>query len=229
MRKINKELYKNMEVRTHFHNELNRVFRDVITMGDMVRDLLNKGLDSLLNANEILAREVIEEDQKIDDMQMKIEDECTLIIAKETPVATELREVLTVIKIANELERLGDHAKHMAKRAGKVSTEGLKIAGPTLKEMNDFGIQMVKEALESFLELDSSWAREIAERDNFIDQKYYALYDKLINIIKEKPYKAENLVPLLFLNRYLERIGDRVTNICECIVYSKTNKHVELN
>lgn len=218
-----------MEVRTHFHNELNRVFRDVITMGDMVRDLLNKGLDSLLNANEILAREVIEEDQKIDDMQMKIEDECTLIIAKETPVATELREVLTVIKIANELERLGDHAKHMAKRAGKVSTEGLKIAGPTLKEMNDFGIQMVKEALESFLELDSSWAREIAERDNFIDQKYYALYDKLINIIKEKPYKAENLVPLLFLNRYLERIGDRVTNICECIVYSKTNKHVELN
>lgn len=218
-----------MEVRTHFHNELNRVFRDVITMGDMVRELLNKGLDSLLNANEILASEVIEEDQKIDDMQMKIEDECTLIIAKETPVATELREVLTVIKIANELERLGDHAKHMAKRAGKVSTEGLKIAGPTLQEMNDFGCQMVKEALESFLELDSAWAKEIAERDNFIDQKYYALYDKLIDVIKEKPYKAENLVPLLFLNRYLERIGDRVTNICECIVYSKTNKHIELN
>lgn len=218
-----------MDTRTHFHNELNNIFQDVITMGDMVIELLNKGLDSLLTANEILAREVIEEDLRIDEMQVSIEDKCTLIIATETPVATELREVLTVIKIVNELERLGDHAKHMAKRAGQVSTEGLKISGPTLTEMNKFGCQMIREALESFLELDSSWAKEIAERDNFIDEKYYSLYDKLIDIIKEKPYKAENIVPLLFLNRYLERIGDRVTNICECIVYSKTNKHVELN
>lgn len=218
-----------METRTHFREDLNNIFQEVITMGEMVQTLLKKGLDSLLSANEIMANEVLEEDLKIDDKQLEIEDLCTLIIAKETPVATELREVLTMIKIVNELERLGDHAKHMAKRAGKVSTEGLKIAGPYLKEMNDFGCQMVKEALKSFLELDSTWAREIAERDSFIDKKYYALYDKLIEVIKEKPYKAENLVPLLFLNRHLERIGDRVTNICECVVYSKTNKHVELN
>ncbi len=215
--------------RSHFHIELRKIFEDVIKMGEMVTSLLEKGLESLLTANEVLGREVIKKDQEIDDIQIKIEDKCTLIIAKETPVATELREILTVIKIASELERLGDHAKHLAKKAGKVSTEGLKIAGPYLQDMTDFGRQMVKEALESFLELDSTWAEEIASRDNYIDGKYYELYDKLINIIKDKPYKTENLVPLLFLNRYLERIGDRVTNICECIVYSKTNKHVELN
>ncbi len=113
------------------------------------------------------------------------------------------------------MERLDDHARHLA---GKVSTEGLKIAGPHLKE-----------ALETFLELNSSWAEEIASQENYIDNKYYDHYEKLIEITKEKPYKAENLVPLLFLNRYLERIKDRVTNICERIVYSKTNKHVELN
>lgn len=218
-----------MEIRSHFHSELNDIFADVIKMGQMVTTLLNKGLDSLLNANEILAKEVIEGDLAIDDFQLKIEDRCTLIIAKETPVATELREVLTVIKIVSELERLGDHAKHLASKAGKVSTEGLKIAGQTLQEMNDAGCQMMKEALESFLEQDSTWAKEIASRDNYIDNRYYDLYDKLIEIIKEKPYKTENIVPLLFLNRYLERIGDRVTNICECIVYSKTNKHIELN
>lgn len=218
-----------MENRSHFHAELNSIYSDVVIMGKMVTELLYKGLDSLLNANEILAKEVIEGDLEIDDFQLKIEDRCTLIIAKQTPVATELRGILTVIKIVNELERLGDHARHLAGKAGKVSTEGLKIAGPYLKEMNDAGCQMLKEALESFLELDSSWAEEIASRDNYIDNKYYDLYDKLIEIIKEKPYKTENLVPLLFLNRYLERIGDRVTNICESIVYSKTNKHVELN
>lgn len=218
-----------METRSHFHRELKKIIEEVVTMGQMVTELLQRGLESLLSANEVLAREVIEDDRKIDDYQLAIEDKCTIIIAMQTPVATELREILTVIKIVNELERLGDHAKHMAKRAGKVSTEGLKIAGPTLKEMNDYGCQMVTEALKSFRELDSSWAREIAERDSFIDEKYYSLYDKLVNIIKEKPYKAENLVPLLFLNRYLERIGDRVTNICECIVYSKTSNHVDLN
>ncbi len=218
-----------MDVRTHFHRELNNIFQQVIIMGEMVTDLLGKGLESLLTANEILSTEVIKNDQLIDDLQLKIEDECTLLIAKETPVATELREILTVIKIVSELERLGDHAKHLAKKAGKVSSEGLKIAGPYLQDMTEFGCQMVKEALESFIELDSTWAKEIASRDNYIDNKYYDLYDRLIEIIKEKPYKAENLVPLLFLNRYLERIGDRVTNICECIVYSKTNKHVELN
>lgn len=218
-----------MEIRSHFHAELKHVFNEVIEMGQMVTGLLDKGLESLLTANEVLAEEVISDDQKIDDMQLKIEDECTLIIAKETPVATELRELLTVIKIVSELERLGDHAKHLAQKAGKVSAEGLKIAGPYLTDMTEFGCQMVKEALESFLELDFVWAKEIASRDNYIDNKYYDLYDKLIEIIKEKPYKTENLVPLLFLNRYLERIGDRVTNICECIVYSKTNKHEELN
>lgn len=218
-----------MDTRSHFHAELKNIFDEVITMGKMVTESLLKGLSSLIDANEILAREVIDNDQKIDDFQMVIEDQCTLIIAKEAPVATELREILTVLKIVNELERLGDHAKHLAKRAGKVSTEGLKIAGPTLKDMTEFGCQMVKEALESFIELDSKWAEEIAGRDNYIDKRYYDLYDKLIKIIKEKPDKTENLVPLLFLNRYLERIGDRVTNICEYVVYSKTNKRVDLN
>ena len=218
-----------MEIRTHFHTELNNIFKDIINMGEMVTDLLCNGLESLLTANTSLAREVIKNDQNIDEMQLKIEDKCTLIIAKETPVATELREILTVIKIVSELERLGDHAKHMAEKAGQVSTEGLKVAGPYLQDMTEFGCQMVKEALESFIELDSTWAKEIASRDNYIDNKYYYLYDKLIKIIKERPEKTENLVPLLFLNRYLERIGDRVTNICECVVYSKTNKHVELN
>ena len=218
-----------MVIRSHFHAKLTIVFQEVITMGVMVNDSLEKGLESLLSANEVLAKQVILNDQEIDTLQLKIEDECTLLIAKETPVATELREILTVIKIVNELERLGDHGKHLAKRAGQVSTEGLKIAGPYLQDMTEFGCQMVKEALESFMELDSVWAQEIASRDNYIDIKYYDLYNKLIEIIKEKPYKTENLVPLLFLNRYLERIGDRVTNICESIVYSKTNKHIELN
>ncbi len=218
-----------MKIRTHFHEKLNIILREVIDMGEAVSLLLDKGLKSLLTADKELAKEVIKEDQDIDDFQLKIEDKCTSIIAIESPVATELREVLTVIKIINELERLGDHARHLAKQAGKVSKEGLKLTDPYLQDMMDFGTQMMKEALKSFIELDSLWAEEIASRDNYIDTKYYALYDKLINIIKENPSKTESLVPFLFINRYLERIGDRVTNICEWVVYSKTNKHVELN
>ena len=143
-------------------------------------------------------------------------------------MATELREVLTVLKIVVELERLGDHGKHLAEKSGKVSKEGLRLAQPYLQDMTDFGCQMVKEALESFIVLDKNWAEEIAARDNYIDDKYAILYSKLIDIIKDKPHKTENLIPLLFLNRYLERIGDRVTNICESVVYVITCKHKSL-
>jgi len=218
-----------MEIRTHYQAELDSIMNDVSRMGDLVVESLEAGLKSLLEADSELAAEVIKKDQNIDDLQLSLEDRCTLLIAKESPLATDLREILTVLKIVIELERLGDHGKHLAKTAGKVSKEGLRTSAPYLQDMTNFGCQMVKEALESFKHQDSSWAKEIASRDIYIDEKYASLYNKLIDIIKEKPRKTENLVPLLFLNRYLERIGDRVTNICEFVVYSITCKHIDLN
>jgi phosphate transport system protein len=218
-----------MDIRTHYRAELKDIFQNVVYMGNVVIKSLGLGLKSLIESDLDLAEQVIRDDQKVDAMQLDIEDRCTLLIARETPVATELREVLTVLKIVVELERFGDHAKHLAEKAGKVSNEGLTIAKPYLTDMTNFGCQMVKEALESFIAQDSTWAKEIASRDNYIDDKYYDLYDKLIEVIKNKPRKTENLVPLLFLNRYLERVGDRVTNICEYVVYSITCKHTDLN
>lgn len=218
-----------MEIRTQYYAELQSIKAELIFMGDLVIESLEDGLKSLIEVDTELASKVIVKDKIIDSIQLSLEDRCTLLIAKETPIATELREVLTVLKIVVELERLGDHGKHLAEQAGKVSKEGLKTSTPYLQDMTNFGCQMVREALESFTQQDSTWAKEIAARDNYIDEKYRALYDKLIDIIKEKPRKTENLIPLLFLNRYLERIGDRVTNICEFVVYSITCTHTELN
>ncbi|MBN2618125.1 MAG: phosphate signaling complex protein PhoU [Spirochaetales bacterium] len=217
-----------MKIRTKYHEQLGNIMKDVVAMGDLVIDSLKTGLKSLIEMDQELADSVIEKDSLIDELQLKIEDRVTLLIAKETPIATELRELLAVLKIVVELERLGDHGKHLAEKACKVSKEGLRMASPFLVDMTEFGCQMVKESLESFVEQDSLWAKEIASRDNYIDDKYYDLYDRLIKIIKEKPNKVENLVPLLFLNRYLERIGDRVTNICENVVFAITCKHTEL-
>ncbi len=215
--------------RTQYQEELKRIVENVVEMGDLVIESLNRGLKSLIEMDKDLAVEVIADDEKIDNKQLLIEDRVTLLIAKETPIATDLREVLTILKIIVELERLGDHGKHLAERAGKVSKEGLRAATPFLTDMTNLGCQMVKEALESFRVQDSEWAMEIAKRDSYIDDKYVDLYNKIIEIIKEKPNKTENLVPLLFLNRYLERIGDRVTNICEAVVYTITSKHTYLN
>lgn len=216
-------------IRTDYRAELNRIMSDVVTMGDMVIKSLEQGLKSLVSGDVELGKEVIEADRLIDAFQLEIEDRATLLIAKETPVATELREILSVLKISSELERLGDHGKHLALRAGLVSREGVSIAEPYLQDMTDFGCQMVKESLASFIEQDSTWAVEIARRDHYLDDKYTVLYRRLISVIKEKPHKSENLIPLLFLNRYLERIGDRVTNICEFVVYSITCKHRDLS
>lgn len=218
-----------MEYRAHFHEELKKLLSDVVSMGDRVIENLSRGLNSLIEGDSALASDVIKMDLTIDEMELDIEDRCVLLLARQAPVASELREIITAMKIVSELERLGDHARHLAKVTGKVRPSGLKIASPMFVDMLNLGSHMLKEALEAFIELNSTWAEEIASRDTLIDDKHSELHDKLVDLIKDKPNKAEQLVPLLLLNKHLERIGDRVTNICEFVVYTKTNRHIDLN
>lgn len=218
-----------MESRIVFTQQLKGLYQSILKMGALVEEALRKSIEALKGDDRELARAVIAEDKQIDDLHMVIEDECTRIIALEQPVATDLRELITATKIAADLERIGDHARHIARVVETLPGELVAASLPNIETMAKIGVGMVHDSLTAFVDQDEAHARSVAERDDQIDEAHRRLYENLIEIMREKPDWIEYGVKLMFLNRYLERLGDHVTNICEWVIFARTGEHVELN
>jgi phosphate transport system protein len=217
-----------MPVRQHFTDELNTMYQDILKMGSLVESALKKAVTALSNKDTELAQNVIDEDKRVDELQLQIEEFCTKLIATEQPVARDLREILTSIKIISDLERIGDHARHLAKRVENVANSPFYETVPRLREMAEHGIQMVHDSLTSFVEQDADRAVEVAKRDSKLNRMHQELYKQVLDIMRQNPDQLQTGMDLMFLNRFLERLGDHVTNMCEWVVYSKKGEHMEL-
>lgn len=218
-----------MEPRRQLDHQLKELYQQILKMGALVEEGLRKSVEALRSNDQALARTVIEEDQKIDDLHIFIEDMSTQIIALEQPVATDLRELITANKIVGDLERIGDHARHIARRVNKLPQDLLSRALPSIESMARVGIGMVHDSITAYVEQDEAKAREVTELDDKIDDAHKALYKSLVITMQERPEWIEHGVELMFLNRYMERLGDHVTNICEWVIFAKSGQHVELN
>ena len=218
-----------MALRYHYQEELTALYQRILKLGSMVEEALNKAITALSVHDVELAATVIEGDDEIDVLAIAIEDEATRIIATEQPVATDLRELITTTKLAGGLERIGDHARHVAKRVPVIPQEVIAPALPNIKTMAEIGIGMVHDSLTAFVDQNADLAREVAERDDRIDSVHKTLYQQMIDMMKNNPEWIGHGVNVMFLNRFLERLGDHVTNMCEWVVFAKTGHHVELN
>ncbi len=218
-----------MEKRIHYQQQIRGIHQEILRMGVLVEESLRKALTAVKTQNRELAAGVIESDARIDKMQLEIEERCTVAIATEQPVATDLREIMVAIKIASDLERIGDHARHLARAVDRVSPELMNESFPIIESMAELGISMVHDSLDAYVDLDAERARSVASRDEQIDALHHDLYARIIGTMKESPELVDQGTSLVFLNRFLERLGDHVTNICEWIVYARTGKHPELN
>ena len=218
-----------MEPRIKFSEEMSSIYGKVILMGEKIEENFDLAFQAFKSGNLDLSKHVKSADFLIDQMQTEIEDYCAVIIAREQPVATDLREIITVLKIVTELERIGDHARHLAKATGQFDTDKMDIGLPYIEKMLKLGLEMMGDALEAFRIRDLKLAEEVAKRDDKIDAEHKKFYEQILQAIRQNPEQIEKEVPLLFLNRYLERLGDRVTNICEWVMFSITGKHYELN
>lgn len=198
-------------------------------MGSRVEESLQKALTAIKISDRELARNVIDNDSVIDNLQLEIESVCTVLIATEQPVASDLRGIMVAIKIASDLERIGDHARHLARSLEKISPEFFAETLPIIEEMTQKGIAMVHDSLSAYVDQDSERAREVASRDDEIDRLHHRLYEVILRAIRERPARLEEGTTLISLNRFLERLGDHVTNMCEWIVYASTGEHIELN
>ena len=218
-----------MQTRVHFLEELGRLNHDVLAMGTRVEESLRKAMEALKNQNVELAREVKASDEIINALQLKIEDQAAVLIATQQPVARDLRELVTVFKITDNLERAGDHAVHLAKTAIKLAGEPPFRQIDRLCHMAEIECGMVRGAVNAYLNQDAAEARRVAAEDDEIDAEHKRIVNEVIELIKERPDQTQRASRLLTTSGFLERLGDHMTNICEAVVFMVEGTHVELN
>jgi phosphate transport system protein len=209
--------------------EMNQLRRELAVMAARVEEDLGKALAVLRSGGEELAEEIKESGKVVDTLQLKIEDMALVLIATQQPVASDLRELISVFKITTNLERIGDYGIHLVKTALRLSKLPPFRSVERIERMVETAILMLKEAMSSFLSQDSEAARKAAVLDDKIDQEHKALSDEVLSFIREQPHSVKSAARLLRLSGYMERLGDHITNICEGIIYMIEGSHEELN
>lgn len=211
-------------VRTEFDRSLNQLKEDMLLMGSMVSEAIKLSVQALKNYDEKLARQVVTDDNKINDMRYYIEQKCITIIAKQQPVARDLRMIVAVMSVLPDLERMGDHAAGIAKIA--IEMQGQPPLKPLvdIPRMAEISRDMLSQSLNAFLARDLGWAAQIIEMDSQLDELHIQILRELLTFMAEDPATITRGMYLIFVSHNLERIGDRVENICERIHFLDTGK-----
>ncbi len=203
-----------------FNADLEEVKKHMLEMGGKVEKQLADALDALIGTDSGKASAVISEDDVIDSMEMKIDEECNLIIARRQPAASDLRLVLAIIKAIRDLERIADESSKIAKAAIKVSEQGELPSG--LVEFRTLGQQVqraLNTALDAFVRHDAEAALSVVQEDQDVDNEYAIAMRAMISYMMEEPSSISHVLNVLWALRAMERIGDHAKNICEHVVY----------
>ncbi|MDC7235447.1 MAG: phosphate signaling complex protein PhoU [Spirochaetales bacterium] len=215
-------------IRQHYEDDLAELSREIMKMGLRVEEAINKAIDSLKAKDAELAQQVIDEDDIIDQMEKDLCDKCALIIAREQPVAGDLRHLISAIKIITDIERIADHAAHVAKRT--IAMQGEDFIKPLvdIPRMAELGCGMLSRAITAYVEKDAEAAIKVAAEDDTLDELHKQIVRELLTYMIEKPQNIEGGIALMYISRFLERVGDHVRNICEWVVFAETGEHENL-
>ena len=217
----------NEHIVSSYEDELTALQSAISEMGGMVEQAITEGAMALLKLDHTQAQNVRSFDKKIDEMQQKINDAVVSIIARRQPMAADLRMVVTAIQVANDLERTGDMAKQLAKRAMQLENLGLAPKFYNgVKHMKDLVARQLQAALDAYLTRDSSAAIEVCNHDDEVDAIYNSLFRELLTYMMEDPRNITQCTHLLFCAKSLERVGDHATNIAEAAYYLETGRHL---
>jgi phosphate transport system protein len=203
----------------HLARELDDLHHDILSMCAMVEDMVHQAVDELAAPNYEKARAMAARDDEIDAWDVRIEEECLKILAMHQPVATDLRRISSVLKISNELERVADLAVHIAERACGLVTWPDVYAPAKLKEMAAIAVEMLRNGIDAYVELDGALARRVCSRDEIVDRLNREIIDEILTRMKETPAYIEPLLHMFSASRHVERVADHATNIAEDVVY----------
>ena len=208
-----------------FDRDLETVQALVVKMGGMVESAIHDAAIALDTRDEDLAEEVRRRDKAIDALEAQVNEEAARLIALRAPTATDLRTVLTVIKVSAILERVGDYAKNIAKRSHVlVHMPAIEGAGIALRRMSATVETMMKDALDSYIQRDAALAADVRQRDLEVDQMYNALFREFLTHMMEDPRNITACMHLHFIAKNIERMGDHATGIAEQVIYLATGE-----
>lgn len=206
--------------RPQLHHEIESIHNELLLMGSLVEEAIINAINSLKTKDVALAKKVIEDDSKIDEMEDLIEDKCIKFIARQSPLAGDLRNVLSILKMITDLERIGDHCEDIAKYTLKLADEKYIKELISIPQMADLASKMVKSAIDAFVKHDPDLARKVWKMDREIDEIFRYVYEELLDIMERDQSKSRQSVTFLFIAAHIERIADYATNICEKTVFS---------
>lgn len=218
-----------MATRSYFDEELKNLHQNILLMSAMVEEMLANSVKALKEHNTVLGKKVINDDDAVDKKEIEVQDFCTKLIAKQHPLAKDLRLVTAALKIISDLERIADNAVDIAKIVIRLSNEEYIKPLIDIPRMADLTIAMLKDSIDSYVKEDISFANEISLRDDQIDGLFKQIYLELLTYMMEDPKKITQATHFIFVARYLERVADHTTNICESVIYLVTGEYKDLN
>lgn len=216
-----------------FNAELEAVRNNVMTMGGMVEEQLRRAVRALEKGDSELGEEVVRDDHKVNRLEVAIDEECSRIIARRQPTASDLRLIMAIIKTITDLERIGDEAEKIGYLASRLALEERPVDRyRALRHIGELVGSMLHQSLDAFARLDPGLAMQVVREDKAVDQEYEALSRQAITLMMEDPRSIRRVLDMLWVARALERIGDHAKNICEYVVYmvhGKDIRHVDLD
>lgn len=203
----------------HLHREIERLKKLILSLSATVEQDLRKAVKAVAERDSSLVKQVVEKDLEIDQAEIDVEEECLKILALYQPVAVDLRYIVAVLKLNNDLERIGDLAVNIAERADFINSK-IKIDIPfDFTGMAEKAEAMLRGSLDALIHMDAKLARHVCELDDEVDAINRRMYDQIEDMIRAHTDQVDVLIAMLSVSRYLERVGDHATNIAEDVLY----------
>ncbi len=213
-------------MRQSYDQELEGLRAELLRMGELVSKAIEDAVQSLAKQDEELAKRVIAGDDAIDQLEMDIEDKCMVLIARQQPMARDLRIIGTGLKITTDLERMGDHAFDIAKVTLRLAHQPLIKPLVDIPRMARLAQRMLSDSLEAYMKLDIALAERVCLADNEVDNLNQQVFRELLTYMMEDQRTISQATQLIFVSRYLERIADHATNIAEWVIYLVTGQRL---
>jgi len=214
-----------MSARTEFDRELEILHLDLLRMGGLIEDAIDKSMIALENRDKELARSVIFNDKRINDLEHVIETECLRMILKQQPVASDLRTISTALKMVTDMERIADQASDIADISLRFEDKPFIKSLQHIPLMAHIASNMVKGSIDAFVNSDIEASKRIIKQDDEVDNLFGKVKQELIALLTNSTENADQVIDFLMITKYIERIGDHAVNIAEWVIFSVTGEH----
>ena len=211
-------------MRSKFDEQLKILNQEMMFIGSMIEDSIQKAIDALMSQDKELARKIMESDSDVDHEQKKIEGICFNLLMQQQPVARDLRGISAAMKMVTDMERIGDHASDISEITIMLADKPYVLEQDDIKKMASETVLMLIRSIEAYVEKDMEKAKKVIKHDDVVDDLFDKVKSEIIEMIRKEPEDGEQATDMLMIAKYFERIGDHATNIAEWVIFALDDK-----